>query len=334
MADPGTRPVVSLPDERFLGLWPELPAEKAPVVETLWDGRGPAPQGLRMAVLPYLYGPKAAPALHQVPGIEVAQTLTAGFDSVQNLIPAHVRLCTAAGVHDASTAELAVGLALASLRGIAEAALDARAGYWRTAQRTSLADRRVLLIGTGHVGGAIAARLAPFEVSLTRVGRTARDDARGHVHGIDELADLLPGHDVVMLAVPSDPTTRRLVDAAFLALMPDGALLVNVARGDVVDTNALLEEVETGRLRAALDVTDPEPLPRSHPLWHVPGVIITPHGGGNTTAFVPRARALLRDQCERLADGRPLLHEVPRPGAPRPDGTGPGQPGSAASAPA
>lgn len=307
-----TRPVVSVPDEQWVDLWPEKPDDDAPVELYVWDGRGRAPEGLRLAVLPYLSAAKAAPSLHRVPTVEIAQTLSAGYEHVIDLLPEHVRLCTAAGVHDASTAELAVGLTLAALRGLGDAAVDQLAGYWRAGARLSLADRRVLLLGTGHVGRAIAARLAPFEVDLTRVGRTARDDEHGHVHGIDELTSLLPGHEVVILAVPLDDSTRRLVDDEFLALMSDGALLVNVARGPVVDTAALLAEVENGRLLAALDVTDPEPLPRTHPLWHAPGVLITPHVGGNTSAFVPRGRALLREQFERLAAGQPLLNEVTR----------------------
>jgi phosphoglycerate dehydrogenase-like enzyme len=305
------RPVVSVPDEQWVELWPEKPDADAPVDLYVWDGRGEAPDGLRLAVLPYLYAAMAAPSLHRVPTVEVAQTLSAGYEHVVGLIPDGVRLCTAAGVHDASTAELAVGLTLAALRGIGEAAVDQIAGYWRAGARLSLADRRVLLLGTGHVGRAIAERLAPFEVELTRVGRSARDDDHGHVHGIGELASLLPRHDVVILAVPLDDSTRRLVDWEFLSLMPDGALLVNVARGPVVDTAALLGELERGRLFAALDVTEPEPLPRTHPLWRAPGVLITPHVGGNTSAFVPRGRALLREQFERFAAGQPLLNEVP-----------------------
>lgn len=308
------RPVVSVPDETWVDLWPGKPPEDQPVELHVWDGRGAAPDGLVFAVLPYLYASKAAPSLHRVPSVQVAQTLSAGYEHVVGLLPDHVRLCTAAGVHDASTAELAVGLAIAALRGIGEAAVDQLSGYWRSGARRSLADRRVLLIGVGHVGAAIAARLAPFEVELTRVGRTARDDALGHVHAMDELDGLLPHHEVVILAVPLDQSTKRLVDWQFLAKMPDGALLVNVARGPVVDTAALLNEVETGRLFAALDVTDPEPLPRTHPLWRAPGILITPHAGGNTTAFIPRAQALLREQFERLAAGQPLLNVVPGTG--------------------
>jgi phosphoglycerate dehydrogenase-like enzyme len=142
------------------------------------------------------------------------------------------------------------------------------------------------------------------------VATRARDDDRGHVHGADELAGLLPAHDVVILATPLTDATRGLVDAAFLAALPDGALVVNVARGAVVDTAALVREVSSGRLRAALDVTDPEPLPADHVLWTLPGALVSPHVGGDTSAFPPRARALLRDQFERYAAGRPLRNVV------------------------
>ena len=170
-------------------------------------------------------------------------------------------------MHDASTAELAVGLAIAALRGFPDFVRAASRGAWENGPRTSLADRRVLLVGAGNVGGAIADRLAPFEVDLTRVGTRARDDDRGHVHADTELHDLLPRHEVVVLACPLTERTRGMVDAEFLARMPDGALLVNVARGGVVVTDALVSELASGRLLAALDVTDPEPLPPGHPLW-------------------------------------------------------------------
>ena len=149
-------------------------------------------------------------------------------------------------------------------------------------------------------------RLAPFESSVRRVARRPRDG----VAGFDELPDLLPLADVVVLTVPTTDETRGLVDARFLARMKDGALLVNVARGVVVVTDDLLAELSTGRLRAALDVTDPEPLPGDHPLWSVPGVLISPHVGGNTSAFLPRARRLVQEQLIRYVAGRPLLNVI------------------------
>lgn len=227
-------------------------------------------------------------------------------------------LCNAAGVHDASTAEFAVALMLAAQRGIPEFARAQERGEW-IGQRAwpALGDRRVLIVGYGRIGRALAARLAPFEVSLTAVASRPRagDDVVERVHGFDELPWLLPHHDIVVLLTPLTDTTRGFADAAFLASMPDGALVVNVARGQVLDTAALLAETATGRLRAALDVTDPEPLPPDHPLWHAPGVLVAPHVGGAGDTFRPRMVRLLREQLTRYAAGAPLLHVVAGPGA-------------------
>jgi phosphoglycerate dehydrogenase-like enzyme len=252
-------------------------------------------------------------ALEHAPHTEVVQLLSAGYDDALPHLPPGVALANAAGVHDASTAELAVGLALAALRGLPEFGRAQDQGRWLPLEiRPALADRRVLVLGYGSIGRAVAARLAPFEVQLTAVASRARggDDLVPAVHGVDELADLLPRQDVVIVVVPLVPATTRLVDAAFLARLPDGALLVNVARGGVVDTEALLRETGSGRLLAALDVTDPEPLPPGHPLWASPGVLISPHVGGATTAFRPRAVRLLQDQLGAYAAGRPLRNVV------------------------
>jgi phosphoglycerate dehydrogenase-like enzyme len=229
------------------------------------------------------------------------QTLSTGYDGLPQQLSPGVALATASGVHDASTAELAVGLMLASLRGIDDAARDMESARGRHQRRSSLADRRVLVLGAGGIGRAIVDRLAAFEVALTRVASTAREDERGRVHAAGELPSLLPGQDVIVLALPLNPATRGLVDAGFLGAMPEASLLVNVGRGAVVDTDALLAELRRHRLRAALDVVEPEPLPADHPLWGAPGLLLTPHVGGDTTAMRPRAVALLRDQLFRLA---------------------------------
>lgn len=256
--------------------------------------------------------------LAALPGLEVVQVFTAGYDHVLAHLPSGVTLCNAAGVHDASTAEFAVALMLAAQRGIPEFARARERGEW-IGQRAwpALGDRRVLIVGYGRIGRALAARLAPFEVSLTAVASRPRagDDVVERVHGFDELPWLLPHHDIVVLLTPLTDTTRGLADAAFLASMPDGALVVNVARGQVLDTAALLAETATGRLRAALDVTDPEPLPPDHPLWHAPGVLVAPHVGGAGDTFRPRMVRLLREQLTRYAAGAPLLHVVAGPGA-------------------
>jgi len=306
------RRVVTLPDESWTDLWPVGPV---PAELRVWDLTGPPPEGSDFVVVPYSDGARRLSSLRDVPDLAVVQILSAGFDDVLPFLPEGVTLCTAAGVHAASTAELAVGLTLASLRGIAAAARDGMIGHWRSRSHTSLADRRVLVVGgAGSIGSAVVTRLESFEVSvITRVGTTARDDARGHVHGVGELIGLVRHHDVVILACPLTEATRGLVDAEVLAAMPDGALLVNVARGAVVVTDALVAELRRGRLAAALDVTDPEPLPADHPLWQLPGATVTPHLGGNTSAFPPRARRLLRDQVERYAEGRPLRNVVAGP---------------------
>lgn len=257
--------------------------------------------------VPRYMGPAEDLALMaHMPSLEVVQLLTAGFENALRHLPAGVTLCNAGGVHDASTAELAVGLTLASLRGLDAFARAMPTGAWLYGRREALADKRVLVIGAGGVGEAIRRRLEPFEVEVELVGRTARPG----VHAADDVPALLPTADVVILAVPLTEQTHHLADTDFLARMADGALLVNVARGAVVDTDALTHQVAAGRLRAALDVTDPEPLPPGHPLWGLPGVLISPHVGGNTSAFLPRARRLVADQLRRFAAGQPLLSVV------------------------
>jgi phosphoglycerate dehydrogenase-like enzyme len=259
--------------------------------------------------VPEYMGPRESLELiAQMPNLEVVQLLTVGFDAALEHVPDHVTLCNAVGVHDASTAELAVALVLASLRGIDDFARAMPQGNWIHDRRPSLADRRVVIVGAGGVGQAIANRLAAFEAEVTLVARSQRPG----VVAISELPSLLPEVDVVILAIPLDASTKGLVDDSFLSRMRDGALLVNVARGGVVDTQALVQHAQKGRIRAALDVTDPEPLPPEHPLWRIPGVLISPHVGGNTSAFLPRARALVEKQIDRWRSGDPLEHVVQR----------------------
>ncbi|MFI9205453.1 2-hydroxyacid dehydrogenase [Streptomyces sp. NPDC053048] len=265
--------------------------------------------------VPYLSGPEVgARPLPGMTGLRVVQALTAGVDDLLPavpLLPPGARLCNARGLHDASTAELALTLTLAALRGIPRFVRAQDAREWRQEFRPALADKTVLIVGYGAIGAAIEDRLTPFECArVVRVARSPRTTARGPVHPVADLPRLLPAADVVILATPLTDDTRRLADAAFLGRMKDGALLVNVARGAVVDTGALLAELESGRLLAALDVTDPEPLPAEHPLWKAPGVLITPHVGGPSSAYLPRAKALLRDQLSRFALDEPLRNVV------------------------
>ncbi|MDB9921287.1 dihydrofolate reductase [Actinomycetota bacterium] len=259
-------------------------------------------------VPPYMGPPSSLEVIAQMPNVEVVQLLTVGFDSVLKYLPDHVRLCNAVGVHDASAAELAVALTLASLRGIDDFARAMPEGKWLHERRDSLVDRSVVIVGAGGVGQGIANRMVPFEVDVTLVARSQRPG----VLSTTELPRLLPLADIVILAVPLTTHTADLVDDAFLSQMRDGALLVNMARGGVVNTDALVRHAQQGRIRAALDVTDPEPLPPEHPLWRIPGVLISPHVGGDTSAFLPRAKLLVESQIGRWRSGDPLAHVVQR----------------------
>lgn len=285
---------------------PELPATLAVDV---YDGSGDVPASLadvECYVTPYTFAAGPLALMSRMPRLRVVQTLTAGYEHVLPYLPAGVTLCNAGGLHDTSTAEMALALMLASLRGIPDFVRGQDAGQWRHRRWDSLADSTVLIVGYGGIGAAVERRLAGFEVDVRRVARREREG----VAPVSALPDLLPRADVVVICVPLNDETRGMVDAAFLARMPDGALLVNVARGAVVDTDALVAEVSTGRLRAALDVTEPEPLPPGHPLWTAPGVLLSPHVGGNSTAFLPRARRLIVDQLRRIAAGEPPHHVV------------------------
>jgi phosphoglycerate dehydrogenase-like enzyme len=250
----------------------------------------------------YDLGPGHGRLLGRMPRLKVVQTLTAGVDHIRNEVPQGVVLCNGRGIHNASTAELALTLTLASLRGIPGFVRDQDAEQWHQGWRMSLADKTVLVVGYGDIGRDIEARLLPFEVDVLRVARTPRDG----VHAMADLPDLLPLADVVVLIVPGTTETRGLVDAEFLARMRKGALLVNVARGPVVVTDDLVDALRSGHVRAALDVTDPEPLPAGHALWSAPNVLITPHVGGATPAMWPRAYRLVRRQLERFAAGKPV----------------------------
>jgi phosphoglycerate dehydrogenase-like enzyme len=235
-----------------------------------------------------------------------------GYDGVsEHLPPGHV-FANAASVHETSTSELTLALILAAQRGIPDFVRSASRGRWERSWRQSLADRRVLLIGYGGVGKAIDARLIPFEVTMTRVARHARFDERGEIFSIDSLDELLPKAEIVIVAVPLSEDTAGLVGEEFLSSMQDGALLVNISRGPIADTNALLKHASSGRLRLALDVTDPEPLPDGHPLFALSNVLISPHVGGATSAAIPRMARLLGEQIARLLEGREPLNVVLR----------------------
>ena len=245
--------------------------------------------------------------LAQMPRLRVVQTISAGVDWIRPFVPPGVTLADGRGIHDVAVSEWVVGALLALVKLAPELAQARGERRWRTDLRLDeLYGKRVLLLGYGSIGRAVEARLLPFGVSVVRVARRRRPG----VHTISELDDLLPGADAVVLLLPLTDETRRLVDRDFLAALPPGALLVNAGRGELVDQQALLEALEAGRIRAAIDVADPEPLPPEDPLWEAPGLWISPHRAAIVPLLRRRGYALVREQVRRYLEGRPLLNVV------------------------
>ncbi|MGH3458202.1 NAD(P)-dependent oxidoreductase [Aeromicrobium sp.] len=297
---------ISLPDQRTLARFTDL--VDVDLVE--WDFASPLPDGdpIDLAVRPYVL--QGDLSLLDPTRVRAVQTQTLGYDDAVGNVPDGVTWCNAVGVHEGSAAEVAVGLLIAALRGFDEFARAMPEGRWVRGWNHGLLGSRVLLLGYGGIGTEIRARLDGFGVELVRVARTARSDDHGDVHGIDELWSLLPDVDAVVVAVPYGPDTHHLVDDAFLTAMRPGALIVNVSRGKVADTDALVRHAASGQVCVASDVWDPEPLPADHPLWTTPGVFVSPHVGGAVTTMHDRVEALVRAQVARLQAGEPLINVV------------------------
>jgi phosphoglycerate dehydrogenase-like enzyme len=300
--------LLSVPDEAFQEALGPLPPDVDVVVWEMQSGwhRDEVPD---IVVLPYQRELASLPHLHDLRP-RLVQTQTIGYDGFGAALPPGHVVANASSVHETSTAEFAVALALATQRGLPEIVRVGpnHARRWHP----SLADRSVLLIGYGGVGRAIESRLAPFEVHLTRVAGRRREDDAGVVHGVADLPRLLPDADIVIVCVPLNDSTAGLVDEDFLGSMRDGALLVNIARGRVADTSALTRHAQQGRLRFALDVTDPEPLPDDHPLLRLPNVLVTPHIGGASSAMGPRMARLVHTQISHLRAGQEAVNVVLR----------------------
>ncbi|MCT9819356.1 2-hydroxyacid dehydrogenase [Microbacterium sp. W1N] len=285
----------------------ELAADLSPApdgVEVLvWDMSGPAPRArIDIVVPPYMSQGTTLPRLAEIE-VGLVQGQSIGYEGVDRMLPPGVVFANAATVHETSTSELALALTLSAQRLIPQSVRNQLEHRWEGAYAQSLADRRVLLLGYGGVGKAVAARLRPFEVDIVPVASRARVEDGVQVHGVDELASLLPSAEIVILTLPGGDATRHIIGEAELAALPDGALIVNVGRGPLIDTDALVAHVQRGRIRAALDVTDPEPLPADHPLWDLDGVLIVPHLGGNSSAMRPRIAALVSRQIGHLLAG-------------------------------
>jgi phosphoglycerate dehydrogenase-like enzyme len=295
---------VWLPDspDKFGPLPPGVEAD-------VWAGGDDLPESadqVEYVVLPLGVRPPAVQKIATLPSLKTIQILSAGVDHILPYVPARIMLCNARGAHTAATAEWAVGAVVAALRNFPRFAVAQRDGRWDATQSEAVGGKHVLIVGYGDIGAAVERRLAGWEVTVERVARHARDG----VHAIGELPGLLPRADVVVILVPVTDETRQLVNKEFLRAMKDGALLVNAARGVIVDQDALLEALNGGRIRAALDVTDPEPLPEGHPLWRAPGLLLTPHVGGAVREGVGRAYRLVGEQLARLAAGEPLLNAI------------------------
>lgn len=247
--------------------------------------------------------------LRRIDGLRVVQTMSAGVDDLVGRIPEGVVLCDGAGIHDASVSDWTVMAILATYRQLPFFVASQLRGEWGRAKVASMSDLdgvKVLIVGYGSIGRAVERRLVPFGVTVTRVAREAREGVSGRA----DLPALLPEADVVVILLPLTPETERFVGDEFLSLMRPGALLVNPARGRLVDTEALMRALREHRIRAALDVTDPEPLPDGHPLWTMDDVLITPHIGGAVSGMYDRAWRLVADQMRRYVNGEPLQNVV------------------------
>ena len=296
---------ICLPDDQAKQLVGPIPD----VNVVVWDGSGEPPAGVdQVEFLVGAYGgtTMSPDALARMPRLSVIQLLSAGVESWLPVVPAGVVLCNGRGIHGGPTAELAIAGLLAVLRELPRFVEQQRERVWRASEGHSLDGMRVLVLGAGDIGQRVAAVVRLMEAEATLVAR----HQRLAVEPIAALPGLLPQHDAVVVALPLTPETDGLVDAAFLAAMRNGAVLVNVARGKIVHTTALVAELQAQRLRAFLDVTEPEPLPVDHPLWAAPGVFITPHVGGGTPGWANRAYRLVREQVSRFVAGEPLRNVV------------------------
>lgn len=289
--------VVLIPHEAFA----DTVRDAAPDVEVIAydDPDGELPANARVLVPPFLATAEAVAMTERLPELELVQLLTAGAENWVGRLPEGVALSDCRGAHGGATAEWVCSVLLAVYRDLPAFVRAQYDGRWDYHQTEELAGKKVLVVGAGDVAEHTVRRLEPFGVTSTLVGRRARDG----VHGIDEVHDLLARHDACVVIIPLTEETRGLVDARFLAAMPDGAVLVNAARGPVADTDALTAELSSGRLRAAVDVTDPEPLPDGHPLWDAPGLLLTPHVGGSVPGAMPRAYAIASEQIAAFARG-------------------------------
>jgi phosphoglycerate dehydrogenase-like enzyme len=279
------------------------------IAADVWTGGEQLPGStdeVEVVVLPFGVADAQMRDLAKLPRLRLIQLLSAGAERAIPFVPPGVTLANARGAHDPAVAEWIMAVILAQVRHLPKYMAAQQAERWEHDAARPLGGQTILIVGYGSIGEATERMLVPMDVRIERIARTAREG----VSSMDDLPAMLPNADIVLLLVPVTPATTKMVDEAFLAHMKDGALLVNAARGSIVDTDALLKELTAGRLLAALDVTDPEPLPPGHPLWDAPGLLLTPHVGGATTDAMERALAVAKDQLARYAAGQPLINVV------------------------
>ena len=303
----------------------DFPAE----VELIQLSDSPGPEVDIDVWIPDAYPTRAMRTWPKLRGVRLVLSLMAGTEWIPRTVGPHVTICNARGAHNISTAEWTLASILAMLKHFPFFIEVQRSGLWKRRFEASanyvaitgdtrplyppvmleeLSGKTVLLVGYGSIGKEIERMLAPFHVDLLRVARSARSQPT--VHPVSELDSLLPKAQVVILILPATPESNKLIGPRQLALMPQGALLVNAARGPIVDTDALVDALKAGSIRAALDVTDPEPLPEGHPLWKCPNLLLTPHVAGSTPQFAPRAVHTALDELKRYMAGEPLENVV------------------------
>jgi phosphoglycerate dehydrogenase-like enzyme len=254
----------------------------------------------------YMTGAQGLEFTKKMSSLKYLQVPNAGFDDAIEFLRPGITLCNARGVHDASTAELAVALAIASRRGFHDFAIAQRDGTWDHKRYPSFNDSKIGIVGAGSISKKLQSYLAPYDVEIRTFSRSGSE-------GSIPISDFdlhLPDLDIVFLVLPLNAQSLNMFDARRLGLMKDGSVLVNVARGPIVNTEALIAELNSGRISAGLDVTSPEPLPSDHPLWSAKNCIITPHVGGDSSAFESRGKTLVEDQLKLLARGVQLENIV------------------------
>ena len=254
----------------------------------------------------YMGGAESLHRIPKMPNLKLVQVLTAGYDDVLPLIPEGITLANARGLHDLSTAELTLTLTLASKARVSDLIASQSSQHWLRHVRDSIIDASVAIVGYGSVGQEIGRVFLPFTQNITGYTRSGSNGTKK----ISQLDAELNQYDIVILITPLTVETKGLFDLNKMKLMKHGALLVNMARGPVVVTADLVEALSSGWITAAVDVTDPEPLPLNHPLWQAPNLLISPHTGGNSTAFPGRAKKMIAQQLNRLAQGEPITNVV------------------------